>query len=53
MKIKKSVLMTLNHNCGCSNESVTGIAGNAGVFAKGWNSRTSVQQQQMPGFANG
>jgi hypothetical protein len=23
------------------------------VFAKGWNSSTSAQQQQMPGFANG
>jgi len=28
MRNKKSVLMTLNHNCDCSNEAVTGIAGN-------------------------
>jgi hypothetical protein len=28
MRNKKSVLMTLNHNCGCSNEAVAGIAAN-------------------------
>jgi len=28
MRNKKSVLMTLNHNYDCSNEAVTGIAGN-------------------------
>jgi hypothetical protein len=28
MRNKKSVLMNLNHNYDCSNEAVTGIAGN-------------------------
>lgn len=30
-----------------------GISYNEQVFAKGWNSSTSDQKQQMPGFANG
>jgi hypothetical protein len=35
MRNKKSVLMTLNHNYDCSNEAVTGIAGNVSGIAEG------------------
>ena len=28
--------MTLNHNCDCSNEAVTGIAGNGIGLGEGW-----------------
>ena len=35
MRNKKSVLMTLNHNCDCSNEAVTGIAGNGLQISEG------------------
>ena len=33
MKHKKSVLMTLNHNCGCFSGVVFGIAGNSLPYA--------------------
>ena len=35
--------MTLNHNYGCSNEAVTGIAGNVWCFAKAGLRRTNVE----------
>ncbi len=39
--------MTLNHNCGCSNEAVTGIAGNVSRLGEVAEHKTSILVQMF------